>query len=147
MQWSIAAAAGHHNLGKLSFGDLRLELADLPVSDSDDRIARPSAVAFSSSSPSTPDWVLVSMLGEEPQRISSHQARPHATSARSARSPTRRAAGASVRIAGPGARPPSLRASPIHVLRRPSGGTYLRCGRVSRASCSTVVLISLTAGG
>ncbi len=91
--------------------------------------------------------VPVSMLGEEPRRISSHQARPHATGARPARSPTRRAAGASVRIAGPGARPPSLRASPIHVLRRPSGGTYLRCGRVSRASCSTVVLISLTAGG
>ena len=43
----------HHNLGKLSFGDLRLELADLPVSDS-----------------------------------VSHQARPHATSARPARSPT-----------------------------------------------------------
>jgi len=88
MQWSIVAAAGHHDLGKLSFGDLRLELADLPVSDSDARIARPNAVAFSSSSPSTPDWVLVSMLGEEPQRIPSHKARPHATSARPARSPT-----------------------------------------------------------
>src|SRR5229473_4798419 len=130
MQWSIAAAAGHHNLGKLSFGDLRLELADLPVSDSDDRIARPSAVAFSSSSPSTPDWVLVSMLGEEPQRISSHQARPHATSARPARSPTRRAAGASVRIAGPGARPPSLRASP-HSRPAPS----------FRWTCVTIVII------
>ncbi len=51
----------------------------------DRRSCRPP---LSSSSPSTPDWVLVSMLGEEPQRIPSHKARPHATSARPARSPT-----------------------------------------------------------
>ncbi len=102
----------HHNLGKLSFGDLRLELADLPVSDS----------------------VLTSST------TSCHQCSAGPFS-------NRRTAGAPVRIAGPGVRPPSLRASPTHVLRRPSGGTYLRCGRVSRASCSTVVLISLTAGG
>src|SRR6266853_2322142 len=51
------------------------------------------------------------MLREEPLRISSHQPRPHATSARLVRSLARRAARASLRIAGRGAKPPSRRES------------------------------------
>src|ERR1700730_755268 len=72
---------------------------------------RPTAVAVSSSSLLTSDWLLVSMRGEELLRISSHQARPRATSARLVRSPTRRSADGSLRISGLDARPPSLRES------------------------------------
>jgi hypothetical protein len=71
----------------------------------------PTAGAVFPSYPLTSAWLLVSMRGEEQLRISSHQPQPRATSARPARSPIRRAAGASLRTAGPGARPPSLRAS------------------------------------
>jgi len=74
-----------------------------------DRIARPTAVAVSSPSPSPRDWLLVSILAEEQLRISSHQARPRATSARLARSPTHRAAHAWPRSSGRGATPPRRR--------------------------------------
>src|SRR4030095_10915893 len=45
-------------------------------------IVRATAVAVSASYPWTSDCLLVSMLREEPLRISSHQARSHATSQR-----------------------------------------------------------------
>ncbi len=58
-----------------------------------------------------PSPIELSCPRDEPLRISSHQPRPHATSARLVRPLARRAARASLRIAGRGAKPPSRRES------------------------------------